>query len=146
MPKPKISFKEVLDKRFMGKMLKEATIKGKTDVGKIRKIGQALADGYITDKKNKGVTIGIAYHYKHMKWLPALMTDLSNRKLHDGVPLFVETDSGREMEEKLTDDHIDEIRIYVLENDSRDKDTKSKMTVRTPIIKKGVGRSIFNKK
>jgi hypothetical protein len=139
------SFRTILDGRFENRKLSEAIFEGKTSIEHINRKVNRIADKLIDQGENDNVTLGVAYHYKHYNWVPALMTNISKRKPGDKlkIPLFNETDSGMEIEDHLGDnDYIDQFRIYVLVGDKLPT-----TTYKTPQKAKAkFNRSIFDKK
>lgn len=141
-----VEFKRIFDSRFEGRNLLEASINGDMTINQVQEIVNNISERLISGGKNSGVHVGVAYHYEGFGWIPAMITDISKRqKINDfHVPLFIETDSGQELQEKVGDeDGIDKIKIYVLTSGSM-PDTKD-LYYKRPNSEKGLSRSIFDR-
>ena len=128
-----VNFETVYDKRFEGRQLRKATIKGKTTLADVKKVANEIAGKLLKTGKNKNTTIGVAYHYNTFKWLPAILSDLTNIANDDyHVPFFDMTDSWDEIKQKLTaDDFIDGYTIFLIK-DNAVPDIKTRAIYKTP--------------
>lgn len=128
-----VKFETVFDKRFQGRQLRKATIKGNTTLADVKNVANEIANKLLKTGKNKNTTIGVATHYKTFNWLPAVMSDLTNIANDDyHVPMFDMADSFEEIKQKLTaDDYIDGYTIYLIK-DNEVPDSKTRAIYKTP--------------